>query len=181
MHVVKLVIFAGGSVRLSTVLGLAAFALLAVARRDWRPAAAAVVWMVGYEAAFTAAQRFSHDHRDGLVHGAVWAALLAPILVLLARRGVRLDLRLLTPAVVLFAVWMVTGFHVNPHSGLHFDPVAEALNEASKMLCAAAYLLPLLRSGELVPGGSAAPSTGREHGNVIPHPAARSSTMPARR
>jgi hypothetical protein len=52
---------------------------------------------------------------------------------------------------LVFAVWVAAGFHVNVNErGLAgFDPTAEVLNEGSKTLWAAAYLVPLLSFGPL--------------------------------
>ena len=148
--------------RLSTALGLGAFGTLALTRRDWRPLAAAVMWMCGFEAAFEITPAFRHDPRVGAVHALGWGLILGALVTpWLARRGVRPAWRLLLAAFVFFAVWGATGFHVNPHSGVHFDPLAEALNETSKILWAAAYFLPLLRSGEAMPG------VGAEHGAAL--------------
>jgi hypothetical protein len=43
------ILFSAGGARLSTVLLLAAFLTLAVTRRDFRPAIAAVAWLIGFE------------------------------------------------------------------------------------------------------------------------------------
>lgn len=159
MNVLTAILFPGGAVRLSTALGLGAFGTLALTRRDWRPLAAAVMWMLGFEAAFEITPTFGHDPRAGVFHALVWGLILGALITpWLARRGVRPARWLLLAAFAFFAVWAATGFHVNPHSGVHFDPLAEVLNETSKILWAAAYFLPLLRSGEAMPGVDA------EHG-----------------
>jgi hypothetical protein len=72
-----------------------------------------------------------------------YAGLVATVL---PRFDVRPSPPLLLAAVAVFLVWCATGFHVNAHAKVGFDPSAEALNEAAKTLWALAYLLPLWRS-----------------------------------
>src|SRR5262249_9579006 len=63
-----------------------------------------------------------------------------------ARHGARPSLPLLAAALAVWVVWIATGFHVNGHTMVGFDPAAEALNEGTKTLWALAYLAPLMRS-----------------------------------
>lgn len=155
MHLLTAILFPAGAVRLSTAVGLGAFGVLALARRDWRPLLAAAVWMIGYEAAFGVGVSFGHDRfRLGLVHSFIWLAIGAVATPALARIGIRTSWRWLLAGLAVWAVWVATGFHVNFHNGTNFDPTAEVLNEVSKTLWALAYFLPLLHVRKAKAGAS---------------------------
>ena len=55
------------------------------------------------------------------------------------------DLWLMALVAVVCVAWVATGFHVDSHGMVGFEPSAEALNEAAKTLWALAYLVPLCR------------------------------------
>lgn len=142
-----LILFPGHAVRLATAVGLGAFGALAVIRHDWRPLAAATIWMVGFEAAFDVTLAFRSHPQEGMLHLAFWGTILVLVSIWLRRRGVRPHPILLGAAFVFFAAWGLTGFHINPHSGIDFQWGPELLNETAKMLWAAAFLVPLLSDG----------------------------------
>jgi len=131
-------LFPVGGARLSTVLLLAAFLTLAVARRDHRPAVAAVAWLVGFELLFEATRR-----PDGW-HAVVLIGVAGVGIAALARKGIAPSPLLMAATLALWAVWLATGFHVNQHTMVGFQPGAEAFNEGAKTLWGAAYLVPLL-------------------------------------
>jgi hypothetical protein len=132
------ILFPAGGARLSTVLLLAAFLTLAVTRRDFRPAIAAVAWLVGFEMLFEATRR-----PDGW-HAIVFIASAVVGIVLLARKGIAPSPLLMAATLALWAAWLATGFHVNQHTMVGFQPGAEAFNEGAKTLWGAAYLVPFL-------------------------------------
>ena len=132
-------------VRLSTWLAILAFAGLAIARKDWRPLLAGWAWITGWEATF---QVFSLAFGrlpvgpDGPIFYIILGCVTVPFA---ARHGARPSLPILACAVGLLVLWLATGFHVNGHTTIGFDPTAEALNEAAKTLWAVAYLWPLVK------------------------------------
>jgi hypothetical protein len=132
------IIWPGDQVRLSTVLVLAAFLALAVTRQDHRPAVAAVAWLVGFELLFEATRRPYEWH---------WILFVAVDIVgivLLARKGIAPSPVLLVAALAVWGAWLATGFHVNHHDTVPFQPGAEVFNEGAKTLWGAAYLVPFL-------------------------------------
>ena len=148
IRVVAHVLFPLG-IRLSTWLVLAIF--LALGLRDRRFWLAGAAWIGSWEIAYQLSQTtevLAHWHGRGSWWAAViviWTYACGIVLVLAAaRRGARPDLRFIAASVIVWAIWIVTGFHVNGHTMRHFDPTAEALNEAAKTLWALAYLTPLL-------------------------------------
>jgi hypothetical protein len=130
-------------VRLSTWGCAAAFTALALRRWDWRPIAAAVAWMWGFEIAFQVAS-IAEGHHDTTVAARFgWILIGVPVVAFLTA-WVRPDRRLFSAAVLCFGAWIVIGFHVNDHTTVGFDPYAEASNELAKTMWAVAYLVPLL-------------------------------------
>ena len=140
-------------IRLSTILAALAFVGLAVARRDKLPLIAGWLWVATFEAAFQIASLIMDRLPLGLVTPIVFLTL--AVVTLFSTRGkVMPDWRYLAAALVVLAVWMATGFHLNGHQhglfSLHtripdFDVTAEVLNESAKTLWALGYFLPLLR------------------------------------
>ena len=140
-------------IRLSTILMALAFAGLAAARRDKLPLIAGWLWLTTFEAAFQIASLIMGRLPLGLFP-VVFFLVLAAVTLGLVRRTVRPDWRFLVVSVVVLAVWMATGFHLNGHKhGLfslhtrvpHIDPAAEAFNEAAKTLWALGFFVPFLR------------------------------------
>jgi hypothetical protein len=132
------ILFPPGGARLSTVLVFAAFLALAVKRHDLKPAVAAVAWLVGFELLFEATRRPYEWH---------WIIFIAFDVVgitLLARKGITPSPLLLAATLVVWAGWLATGFHVNHHDTVRFQPSAEAFNEGAKTLWGAAYFVPLV-------------------------------------
>lgn len=148
------VLFPGG-VRLSTWIVLLVFLALGVRdRRYWWAGAA---WIVGFEATFQLSQTITVIRHGGFHPHAWWQpvfvfGLLACgyVFVFYAARYARTSLPILGAALALWGIWLLTGFHVNGHSMVGFDPTAEALNEGAKTLWALAYLVPLLRVSDRV-------------------------------
>lgn len=132
-------------VRLSTWVVLAVFVAVAVRRDEWPPVLAAAAWLTGWEATFQVASFASGNLPVGPVGPTFLVVVGAVTVPIVTRAGVHPDLRLLGVAFLVFAVWVATGFHVNGHSMVGFDPAAEALNEAAKTLWAVAYLVPFWR------------------------------------
>jgi hypothetical protein len=139
-------------VRLSTIITAGAFVAVATARRDPKPLLAGFAWLAGFEAVFQVASLMVGKLPLGLFSPIFFIVLGTVVLAFAHRSGIRADWRFLAPALVLVAVWVATGFHLNGHQhGMfslhprisHFDPVAEFLNDAAKTLWALAYLLPL--------------------------------------
>jgi hypothetical protein len=155
------ILFPGGALRLSTALAIGAFGAVAITRGARAPLLAMVAWLVGYEAVFEAtAYAFGHDATLGAFHAFFWVVAGLIVVPYAWRRGVRPESRLTVAAAAVFAVWALTGFHVNMHTVVGFDPVAELLNETSKTLWAAAYFVPLVRSGDGLPEADADGSAG---------------------
>jgi hypothetical protein len=147
-----------GEIRTSTLVTMAAFVLLG-ALRDRRFWLAAVIWLGGFEAAFQFTVEMRLLVHSGFHPEAWWAPVvmfatlcLGVICVFAATRiGVRPSLPLLGLTAVFWVIWLLTGFHVNEHTMVGFDPLAEVWNEAAKTLWAAAYLLPLWKASETAP------------------------------
>ena len=140
-------------IRLSTILAALAFVGLAVARRDKLPLIAGWLWVTTFEAAFQIASLIMDRLPLGFVTPIVFLTL-AVVTLFFTRGKVMPDWRYLAVALVVLAVWMATGFHLNGHQhglfSLHtripdFDVTAEVLNESAKTLWALGYFLPLLR------------------------------------
>lgn len=148
-------------VRLSTWAALGVFLVLGV--RDRRYWLAAAAWIGGFEVLYQATNT-SKDLIDTGFHPSVWWApvvvfgvfvLGIGFVVYAGRHGARPAFPLLAAALAVWAIWIVTGFHVNGHTMVGFDPAAEALNEGAKTLWALAYLLPLMHSGRAIAGVNA--------------------------
>ena len=150
-HVVKEILFPL-NVRLSTSLTLLVF--LALGMRNRRYWLAGAAWMFGFETLYQA----SVTGRELLDHGfhpdAWWPPVVVfgtyvlgvAFLIAAARWGARPSLPLVGAALLVWAVWIATGFNVNEHTTTNFDPTAEALNEGAKTLLAAAYIWPLWKA-----------------------------------
>jgi hypothetical protein len=132
------ILFPVNGPRLSTDVMLAAFLVLAVRRHDPKPAIAGIAWIVGFENLFEATRR------PHVWHWILYVAVDVIGIVLLARKGIAPSTLLLAGTLAVWAAWLATGFHVNEHTMVHFQPGAEALNEGAKTLWAAAYLVPLV-------------------------------------
>lgn len=139
-------------IRLSTIVAILAFAGLAVARRDTLPLIAAWLWVTTFEAVFQIASLIMDRLPLGLFPPIVFLSVAAVTLPLVGRK-VKPDWRFLAAALLVIAVWMATGFHLNGHQhGLfslhtripHVDVAAEFFNVAAKTLWALAYFMPLL-------------------------------------
>jgi hypothetical protein len=159
------IIFPVHGPRLSTDVMLAAFLVVALWRRDPRPLVAGIAWMIGFENLFEATRR------PHVWHWIVFVAVNVIGMTLLARKGVAPSPLLLAATLAVWGAWLATGFHVNEHTMVHFQPGAEAFNEAAKTLWALAYLVPFLRAKPL----DRAPSRLREPS----HPALRASSAGA--
>ena len=135
-------------VRLSTWLAIAAFFAVELYRRDRVSLYALIAWLFSFEAVFEATQlAFGHDKRLGPIHVVFWLVLAAVLLPILWRHGARPFWPILAGALLVWAVWVETGFQVNEHTSVALDVPAEVLNETAKTLWAAAYLLPLRDHG----------------------------------
>jgi hypothetical protein len=147
-----------GEIRTSTLAVMAVFVVLG-AVRDRRFWLAAAIWLGGFEAAFQFTVEMRILAHSGFRPAAWWAPIvmfgtiaLGVICVLAATRvGVRPSLPLLGLTGLIWAIWLLTGFHVNEHNMVGFDPVAEGLNETAKTLWAVAYLLPLWKATDTAP------------------------------
>lgn len=147
-----------GEIRTSTLVTMALFVVLGVVR-DRRFWLAAAIWLGGFEAAFQFTVEMRILVHSGFHPAAWWAPVvmfatvgLGVMCVLAALRiGVRPSLPLLGLVAVFWGIWLMTGFHVNEHNMVGFDPVAEVWNETAKTLWAAAYLLPLWKGTETAP------------------------------
>lgn len=140
----KEILFPLGGVRLSTVLFIAAFVALAITRHDRVPILACFAWLSGFEVFFeSVGLSFQVERQLGPLHAVFWIIFGSAIVLVTWRADIRPSLPFLLVAIFLFGIWVATGFHVNEHDGLNFDPIAELLNESSKILWALAYFLPL--------------------------------------
>lgn len=147
-----------GDMRLSTTLLLLGFLFVGFLRRDFKAAMlAAVTWLLGWEIAW----QFTTELHTSRTLG--WNALVlvgwASIVVALQHWTVRPSLPLIVLSLLIGAVWVATGFHVNDHEHLAgFDSLGEALNEGAKTAWGLAYLAPLIRL-PAVPVAAPAPAT----------------------
>ena len=132
-------------VRLSTWLALALFLALAAQRRQRAPLLAAAAWLFGFELVFQITSLAAGRPLPGF-HWGPFALIAVGVasLVAAARAGITPSPVWLLAAGCCFAAWVVTGFHVNEHTTANLDVTGEVLNEAAKMLWAAAYFVPLI-------------------------------------
>lgn len=134
------------NVRLSTWVAFCVFVLLARRRRDRTPLLAGAAWLAGFEATFQVASLTAQHPLPAWKWGPFFLIALGLVVVLLtARRGIRPNPALMILAAAFWLGWIATGFHVNVHSGVAFNSLSEALNEAAKTAWAAAYFWPLWR------------------------------------
>lgn len=165
------ILFPVNGPRLSTDVMLAAFLVLAVWRHDPKPAFAGIAWIVGFENLFEATRR------PHVWHWILYVAVDVIGIALLARKAkIAPSPLLLAATLAVWAAWLATGFHVNEHTMVHFQPGAEAFNEGAKTLWAAAYLVPLL----LARRRSRAPS-GSDESSYAAHPASPGGGLRTRR
>lgn len=142
-------------IRLSTWLALLVFVSLAAWRSERAPLVAAVAWLAGFETAYQIAAFLLTPPPHLTIIGPVSLSLVVGMPMAAAAMtalGGRPNLPVLALAILIFAVWVAAGFHVNT-SAVGLDPAAEAFNEGAKTLWALAYLIPLVvvdRSGLLV-------------------------------
>jgi len=130
-------------VRLSTWIGLATFITFAAFYRDRRFLIAGLVWMTGFEAVYDISSFIANPSHWSLN---VFFFICSVFTVFWFRNAVlTADLRLMALVAVVWVVWVATGFHLNGHRMVGFEPSAEALNEGAKTLWALAYLVPLCR------------------------------------
>ncbi len=132
-------------VRLSTWIVLGVFVFLGVRRRDRRYFFAALVWLASFEAAYDVSMWVMHPQHWYLNVFFFGASVLT--VAYFGRSIPRPNLWIGAVVVALWAVWIATGFHVNDHQMIDFDPAAEAVNEAAKTLWAAAILWAFWRLG----------------------------------
>ena len=133
--------------RVSTAVVWLAFVFVGVIRQQLKRALlAGMTWLLGWEVAWQLARWLTTTDRLLSLSILVFAASSA-FVFLLQRKTVRPSMPLLGASLAIGAIWLVTGFHVNGHTGLHFDPLAEALNEGAKTAWGFSYLWPLWRSG----------------------------------
>jgi hypothetical protein len=164
------ILFPVNGPRLSTDVMLAAFLVLAAWRHDPRPAIAGIAWIVGFENLFEATRR------PHAWHWTLYVAVDVVGIAILARKGIRPSPLLLAATLAAWGAWLATGFHVNEHTMVHFQPGAEAFNEGAKTLWAAAYLVPFLlaqpksRAPSASPQGSRATLEPVPPGPPTPHP-----------
>lgn len=137
-----------GGVRLSTWICVAAFLVLALLRRDWRPLAAGAAWLWSFEAVFQLAVIAAGYNATPPETRLGWVFIGVPVVVFLSA-WVRPDPRLLAAAAACFAAWVLTGFRVNAHALAGLNVEGEVWNEAVKTLCALSYLVPLLLRDKL--------------------------------
>jgi len=133
------------SVRITTWLTLLVFVSLAAWRSNRRPLVAAIAWLAGFETAYQVTAMAIHTPHPIPVIGPISLSLLIGmplIAAVMAWLGGRPNVPLLIAALIFFAAWIASGFHVNVDAS-HIDAVGEILNDVSKTLWAAAYLLPL--------------------------------------
>ena len=134
-----------GNMRLSTALLFFAFLFVGFLRRDFKSAIlAGMTWLLGWEVAWQFTNTLHTNHTIG------WNVVLflvsAAIVLVLQYFTVRPSLPLIGLSLVIGAVWVATGFHVNGYDHLrHFNSLGEALNEGAKTAWGLAYLIPLMR------------------------------------
>jgi hypothetical protein len=136
-------------VRLSTWIGLATFITCAAVYRDRRFLLAALVWMTGFEAFYDISSLIANPSHWRLN---VLFFICSVFTVFWFRSAIpKPDLLLMALVAMVWLVWVATGFHVNGHGMVGFEPSAEALNEGAKTLWALAYLVPLRRLASMSP------------------------------
>lgn len=134
-------------VRISTWLTVLVFALLAAWRSERAPLLAAIAWLASFECAYQIAAMILRTPSPIPLVGPVSISLLvgAPaVALLMTAMGARANLLMLGLALLVFGVWIATGFHVNADDVV-VSPTGEALNDGAKTLWALAFLLPLWR------------------------------------
>lgn len=144
------ILFPLGGPRLSTIAFIAVMITLAIGRGDKRPAVACAAWLFGWEALFQVVTlALGRIGGLGPLHSIMYLVIAAFLLPWATFRvGVKPSLPLLGASLVVFAVWVAFGFHVNVNvngTGSGFSVFAEVLNELAKSLWALAYLVPVLR------------------------------------
>ncbi len=148
-----LILPAVGAIRVSTVAAALALAAVILWRRRSPLLAVVAVfaWAAAYEIAFTALGTALHGWSAAYL---LWlAAALAGWVILAAVMHVAPDRWFLIATLVAALVWIATGFHANSPTGSgsagfdrEFSLTDDVLNELTKTLLAAAYLVGALRA-----------------------------------
>jgi hypothetical protein len=143
------ILYPNGNARLSTIVALSAFVTFAVVRRSWLPILACFVWLFGFEVALNVTVlALGRPATLDAIHFIGYFVVSLAGSVWLAHRRARPVWPLLAGAAAVWIAWVATGFHVNAHTMVGFNALAEAWNEGAKTLWALAYVLPFLPSAE---------------------------------
>lgn len=137
------------AVRLSTWITVLVFVSIAAWRSERAPVVAMIAWLAAFETAYQLAAMALRTPSPVPLVGPVSISLVvgAPVVLFaMTLLGARANPFLLAAAVLVFGVWLATGFHVNTGTVV-ISPSGEALNDAAKTLLALAYFAPLLRVG----------------------------------
>jgi len=129
--------------RLTTWLAATVFLVVAVRQRRWEPLLAGVAWMWSFEIAFQAVSLATGKLPVGPDGPIFYIVVGCPLVAWIVHRGIRPNPWVSAAALLVFVIWIASGFHVNGHTMTGFSPAAEALNEGAKTLWAAAWLVPL--------------------------------------
>jgi len=140
---VAIVLFPFGA-RLTTWIAAAVFVAVAARQRRWAPILAGVAWMWSFEMAFQTASLATDTLPLGPAGPIFYIVVGIPLVAWIVHQGIRPDPWVSAAALIVFVVWVASGFHVNGHTLTGFSPAAEAFNEGGKTLWAAAWLLPVL-------------------------------------
>lgn len=150
-------------IRLSTLAVLGLFVLTGFRPGiGWRALLAGAAWLMGFEAIFMltaigvaaapdiqrAASVLALRWPLLLHDAAIWYVPGIAAIILVAKVGPGASRPWMALTAVLYALWLVTGFHANGHTGA-FDWRWEAINEATKTAWALAYLWPLFRGSAM--------------------------------
>ena len=134
-------------VRLSTWLCLAAFVVVAIRQRSARPLAAAVAWFFGFEATYQLCAYLTGEGLPATTGFAIAFTIIVGVIVVALAAWWRVlpYWPLMAAAALVWAVWIAIGFPANGPSLVGLNPWSEVLNEAAKVLWAAAYFVPLIQ------------------------------------
>ena len=148
MSLIQALMWSPVGIRTSTVLlAVILFDAGLMVRSFLQAVFAPLAWLLGFESLWTVTTHLVVKGAAPL--GPIWW-IGAPAAAAAYAAGVRVEWRWLALTVVLWALWVATGFHYNLPTNPQVNWEAEALNEATKTAWGLAYLWPMLRRTKLL-------------------------------